>query len=398
MTRTKSAADARGRVKARSGLNAFISLTAERGDGPLIAVKDNIDVAGVVTTGGGMLLPRIPAAADAAVVDRLRAAGTVVIGKTNLNEWALGATGDNAHFGAVRNPRDERRMAGGSSSGSAAAVAAQLCDVALGTDTAGSIRIPAALCGVVGFKPTLGLLPTEGVFPVSRTLDTVGALVSDLEHAAWFLEQASGHPGPQLGDVRTVGSLRLAVPAGWVEGLDPPVAAAWLNVAGRMPEVPFPGRRALADLAATILAYEAFAVHAAWLRDAPERYGPDVRARLQLAAGVDEAAYRAALDARAVILAEVDRAMAHLDALLLPATGCTAPMLGAPDVQEPLTRFTRPVSLTGLPVLCLPAPIGHGLPVGIQVIGRRDGDRALLEIGRALEIEWSAPEPHAAAS
>ena len=382
--------EARRRIRAVPRLNAFISLTSERGDGPVVAVKDNIDVAGAVTTGGGVCLPKEPAGIDATIVARLRASGTVVVGKTNLNEWALGATGENVHFGPVRNPRDERRMAGGSSSGSAVAVAARLSDVALGTDTAGSIRIPAALCGVVGFKPTLGLLPTDGIFPVSSTLDTVGVLACDVEHVSWFLAQATGQPAPDGRRKRPAGGLRLAVPAGWVDGLDSQVATAWESVAGRLPEIPFPGRARLGDLAATILAFEVAALHAVWLRDGPERYGPDVRARLEAASAVGEAAYRAALDARLACIEAVDRVMDDLDAILLPATSCVAPLLGAVGVQDQLTRFSRPVSLTGMPVLCLPAPVGAGLPVGIQVIGGRGADRVLIEIGRALEDEWSA--------
>ncbi|HZU16135.1 MAG TPA: amidase, partial [Candidatus Dormibacteraeota bacterium] len=183
--------EARERIRHRSDLNAFISLTDEDGRGPVVAVKDLVDVRGTVTTAGSRLLPQVPADRDAPVIARMRQAGCVVIGKANLHEWAFGLTSENPHYGPVRNPLDPSRVAGGSSGGSAAAVAAGMCDWALGTDTGGSIRVPAALCGVVGFKPTLGTVDTEGVVPLSRTLDTLGPLAPDVRSAASALEAMS---------------------------------------------------------------------------------------------------------------------------------------------------------------------------------------------------------------
>ncbi|HEY4865779.1 MAG TPA: amidase, partial [Candidatus Dormibacteraeota bacterium] len=156
-------AQARERIRERSDLNAFISLTEEDGEGPVVAVKDLVDVRGAVTTAGSVLLPSVPAEDDAPTVRRMREFGCVVVGKTNLHEWAFGVTSDNPHYGPVRNPRNPELVAGGSSGGSAAAVAAGMCDWAVGSDTGGSIRIPAAFCGVVGFKPTVGTIDTEGV-------------------------------------------------------------------------------------------------------------------------------------------------------------------------------------------------------------------------------------------
>jgi aspartyl-tRNA(Asn)/glutamyl-tRNA(Gln) amidotransferase subunit A len=175
---------ARRRILERAELNAFISVSAEDGSGTVVAVKDLVDVAGMVTTAGGIILPREPAPDDAPVIRRLRQEGCVIVGKANLHEFAYGVTSINPHYGAVRNPHDIQRVAGGSSGGSAVAVAAGMCDWAVGSDTGGSIRIPASFCGVVGFKPQLGSIDTTGVIPLSRSLDTLGPLAADVMGAA----------------------------------------------------------------------------------------------------------------------------------------------------------------------------------------------------------------------
>src|SRR5207248_9846719 len=175
-----SAAPALGRELGRMELNAFISRSQEKGSGDAVAVKDLVDVEGMVTTAGGIILPNVPATHDAPVVARIRQAGCVVAGKANLHEFAYGVTNINPHYGTALNPHDPGRVAGGSSGGSAVAVAAEICDWAIGSDTGGSIRIPASLCGVVGFKPKLGTITTEGVFPLSKSLDTVGPMASEV--------------------------------------------------------------------------------------------------------------------------------------------------------------------------------------------------------------------------
>ncbi|TMF64655.1 MAG: amidase [Chloroflexi bacterium] len=169
--------DARARIRERSDLNAFISVSDERGDGTVVAVKDLIDVKGMVTTAGGVILPAEPATDDAPVITRIRHAGCVVVGKANLHEFAYGVTSVNPHYGPVRNPYDSSRVAGGSSGGSAVAVAAGMCDWAVGSDTGGSIRIPASFCGVAGFKPEFGSIEIAGVIPLAHSLDTLGPLV-----------------------------------------------------------------------------------------------------------------------------------------------------------------------------------------------------------------------------
>jgi aspartyl-tRNA(Asn)/glutamyl-tRNA(Gln) amidotransferase subunit A len=380
-------ADARRRIGESAEINAFICLTEETEGEPVIAVKDLIDVRGVPTTGGSSFLPNHPARRDARVVALARAPGCAVVGKTNLYEWAYGVSSANPSFGSVRNPRDPTRSAGGSSSGSAAAVAAGACDWAIGSDTAGSIRIPASLCGVVGFKPTYGTLSTRGVIPLARSLDTVGSLAPDVATAAGGVEVMSGRgPHPRPEPARQ--GWRLAVPAGWVSDLDEPTAEAWGAVAAGLPEIDFPSRRELFEIAETIQRAEAASFHRPWLNRWPERYSPDVLERLKAGLDVKAVDYLdARTDQRRMRVAS-RRAMNDEDALLLPATACVAPPVDAEEVREPLTRFTRPFSLTGQPIVVLPAPTS-GLPVGIQVVGRWRDDGRVVAIANALEKEWT---------
>src|ERR1700704_6098294 len=214
---------ARRRILERADLNAFISVSSEEGRGIVVAVKDLVDVAGMVTTAGGVILPREPAAQDAPVIRRLRQEGCVIVGKTNLHEFAYGVTSVNPHYGAVRNPHDVERVAGGSSGGSAVAVSAGMCDWAVGSDTGGAIRIPASFCGVVGFKPALGSIDTTGVIPLSRSLDTLGPIAPDVAAAAEAYSMMSG----ESLRVESISSPRLGVPAGWVAGLDEQTATTW---------------------------------------------------------------------------------------------------------------------------------------------------------------------------
>lgn len=379
-------ADARRRIHRSAELNAFICLTEETEGEPVVAVKDLIDVRGVPTTGGGAILSDEPARRDARAVALARAAGCAVVGKTNLYEWAYGVSSDNPHFGAVLNPRDPSRSAGGSSSGSAAAVAAGLCDWAIGTDTAGSIRIPASLCGVVGFKPTYGTVSAHGVIPLARSLDTVGSLAPDVATAAGAVEVMSGKPlaGPRADG----GALRLGVPADWVDGLDAPTARAWGAVAADLPEIEFPRRTELFALAETIQRAEAAAFHRPWMRRCPERYSFVVLNKLLAGLDVTAVDYLGARQERARLRSAARRALEGLDAILVPATACVAPPIDAEEVREPLIRFTRPFNLTGQPVVTIPAPVS-GLPVGIQVVGRTGEDARTVGVARALEAAWS---------
>src|SRR5690242_692384 len=215
--------DARRKISELRDLNAFISVTDEEGDGQVVGVKDLIDVKGTVTTAGGIILPKTPAAKDAPVVRRLREHGCVMVGKTNLHEFAYGVTSVNPHYGTVRNPHDRTRVAGGSSGGSAVAVAAGMCDWAIGSDTGGSIRIPSALCGIVGFKPAYGTIDKTAVIPLSRSLDTLGPMAPDVATAAQAFSMMTGDAIATMPATRP----RIAVPAGWVRDLDETTARAW---------------------------------------------------------------------------------------------------------------------------------------------------------------------------
>ena len=382
-----TAREARDRIRAREDLHAFISLTEEEGSGPIVAVKDLVDVRGTVTTAGGTILEPSPATEDAPLVRRMRESGCVVIGKANLHEWAFGVTSSNPHYGAVRNPHDPERIPGGSSGGSAAAVAAGLCDWAVGSDTGGSIRIPASLCGVVGFKPTVGTVDTTGVFPLSRTLDTMGPIAPDVRSAARALEMMSELTGLVASAHRPLSELRIAVPRGWGEDLHPEIAAAWSRVASGLPRVEFPERRTLAEAAMAILDLEAATVHRRWLERCPEKYGDDVRERLQRAAGTSRQAYVQALLEQSRVRVQVEAAMDGWDALLAPVTRIPAPRIGEYHDRADLTAYTRPFNATGQPVMAVPAPV-DALPVGVQVVGRFGREAELVEVALALEEAW----------
>lgn len=386
-----NADQARAAIRARPDLHAFISLTEERGEGTIVGVKDLVDVAGTVTTAGAIILPPTPAAADAPVIAAMRGAGCVVAGKTNLHEWAFGVTNINPHHGTVANPRAPGRVSGGSSGGSAAAVAAGLVDWALGSDTGGSVRIPAALCGVVGFKPTLGTFDMEGVVPLSHSLDTLGPLAPDVDSAIRAFAQMRGRDEPEPLPARALADLRLAVVEGWAEDLDPPSAAAWARMTEGLPAIPLPSRADLNGAGFTMLLVEAGARHRRWVEAMPERYGADVLDLLRRGLETPRAEYVAALDAQARLRVEVARAMgqAGLDALLVPATRIVAPPVGATFRRADLTIYTRPFNTTGHPAVCLPVPDTE-LPVGIQLVGHHGRDLELLAVARAVEAAWRA--------
>ena len=373
---------ARQTIQERSELNAFISVSEESGSGTVVAVKDLVDVAGMVTTAGGIILPQVPATKDAPVVERIRQAGCVVVGKANLHEFAYGATSANPHYGSVRNPHDTSRVAGGSSGGSAVAVAARMCDWAIGSDTGGSIRIPSSLCGVVGFKPALGSIDTAGVIPLSRSLDTLGPIAPDVAGAARAYTMMSGEALQADSSRRP----RLAFPAGWVTGLDEATERAWKQAARDVPEVPFPDRQQLADVGLTILMVEAAVFHRRWVSECPEKYGADVLGHLQRGLQILAVDFDEALVAWPRLRNEAMKAMEGIDALLVPATAIVAPSVEAgSEAREPLTRFTRPFNTTGQPVVVIPAPV-DGLPVGIQVVSRTNGDA--ISAAGWLEREW----------
>ena len=374
--------EARRRIEERADLHAFISVSTEEGAGTVVAVKDLVDVAGMVTTAGGIILPNEPAARDAPVVERIRGKGCVIVGKTNLHEFAYGVTSTNVHYGNVLNPHDPGRVAGGSSGGSAVAVAAQMCDWAIGSDTGGSIRIPASLCGIVGFKPALGTIDLTGVVPLSWSLDTLGPMAPDVVGAALAFSMMS----EETVDIEHLARPRLAVPAGWVGDLDDPTERAWRLVSDGLPEIEFVDHGLLFRNGLTILLVEAATYHRRWATEFPEKYGADVLGHIRRGLGLLAVDFEEAMRERRRLREEAGRAMDGIDAMLLPATAIVAPLVGAGDeVREPLARFTRPFNTTGQPVVALPAPV-RGLPVGMQVVGRTNADT--LRAALWLEREW----------
>lgn len=370
------------------------------GTGPLagvpVAVKDLIDVAGLPTRcGSAVRADAGPAEHDAAVVAALRAAGAVVVAKTHTHEFAYGPTGDVAAGGPCHNPHDVARITGGSSSGSAAAVAAGLVPLALGTDTGCSVRTPAALCGVVGLKPALDALPTAGVFPLSETCDHVGLLGRDVDTVAVAFSALTGRridPGAGLRDT-VIG--RPTDPYWQVH--DPEIAAAVDRAAGTLiaagatvRELTLPGIDELAATYPVIVGAEAYATHARWLAERPGDYQPPTAARLRAAAAHTAADYITAQRTRRRLAGELTERLrrAGIDLLLLPTTPLRATPIGAEQVSAPdgtrvavrpaLLSLTLPFNLLGWPAVSVPAPDVPGLPAGVQVAAVQGGEQAVL--------------------
>lgn len=403
---------------------AEAELRAGRDRGPLhgipIAIKDILDVTGVPTRCGSQVREDAPAAAaDAAAVARLRAAGAVIVGKTVTHEFAGGVLSPPA-----RNPWDPSRIPGGSSGGSAAAVAAGSCLAALGTDTAGSIRIPAALNGVVGLKPTTGRVSTRGVFPLSWSLDTVGPLAKTVDDATLVLNAIVGDAPETGGGLWTatdgeagdnLRGIRLGVPrAYFFDRLQTDVEAAveaaivlLADLGAEVIDTPWPEARAASAAGFVIVRPEMAAVHAETLRALPERFGPVLRARLEAFSLFPARGYLRARQARSAVrrvMAELF--VAHrLDALVMPTVAATATPAGQmtiafPDGEEPIhagfTRLTMPFNATGQPALSVPCGLdAAGLPIGVQLVGAPRADAALCRIGRVYEraAGWSERRP-----
>jgi Asp-tRNA(Asn)/Glu-tRNA(Gln) amidotransferase A subunit family amidase len=388
------------------------ALTAElaRGEwrGPLhgvaIGVKDLFDVAGLPTRAGSTVLADAPAAtADAPVVARLRAAGAVVVAKLHTHEFAYGPTGDVAATGPARNPHDPSRITGGSSSGSAAAIAAGHLPLALGTDTGASVRTPAALCGVVGLKPAFGALSTEGVFPLSETCDHVGVLAADVHAAsvAWdVLSRPDGTGGgiqaPGVAGVR-VGVLVDDYWRAFDPALDAAVDAAAETLRARGASVVEVSTPMVGELAATypvIVGAEAYATHSAWLAERPQDYQDATRERILRWADQPAREYVDALRAKRRLAAAMRAAVADVDVLLLPTTRLRATPIGvdaidvdgvAVPVRPQLLDLTLPFNLTGWPAVSVPGCVADGgLPAGVQVVGVRFEERGVLRVAGAL--------------
>lgn len=410
-------------IEARSDVNAFITVLRERaladaqradaelGDGawrgPLhgipLAIKDLIDVVGCRTTSGSAL-PSQEAAADAPVIARLREAGAIILGKTNLHEFAFGTTCDESAFGPVRHPRHGDYSAGGSSGGSAAAVATGMALGALGTDTGGSIRIPSAACGTVGLKPGLGELSCDGIVPLSTTLDHVGPMAQTVADTALIYDALRGGPATDLTPPSTA---RFGVPRPYFgDLLEDGVRQALEEVERRLRKAGHEVVDAPIEHAAwTPHVYlhvslpEASWYHAPLLERHASSYSPGVRLRLEMGRSVLAEDYVRAMKLREILRARVDRALEGCDALLLPALPIPSPRLGAATVRigdgdEPvramMLRLTQLFNITGHPAAALPAPAAaDGWPRGLQLVGRHGATPALLALAALVERQIS---------
>ena len=377
-------------------------IAAGRHAGPLhgvpVSIKDLVDVAGVPTTSGSKVPPRLPGT-DAPVVRRLREAGAIVIGKTNLHEFAFGTTSDETAFGPVRHPEDPSRSAGGSSGGAAAALVKGMCYGAVGTDTGGSIRIPSAACGTVGLKPGAGEIPTGGVMPLSTTLDHVGPMARTLADVRLLYDVMSGmHREPE-----TLRQLTFGVPrAYFFDRLDAGArsctehALDGLEKAGhRLQETAVAHVHWTPHVYLHIVLPEASSLHADWLSRYPDAYSPGIRLRLEMGSYVLAEDYVRALRLREALTVAVSAALDRFDALLLPTLPIAAPPLGAATVdvdgvempvRAAMLSLTQLFNLTGHPVVSLPSGRGpEGLPRGLQIVGRRGDTARLLDIAAAVE-------------
>lgn len=380
--------------------------------GPLRGVpfglKDIIETAGVRTTGGSLQRLTYVPNRDADVATRLKEAGGVLLGKLNTHEFAAGATGENPHFGAARNPWDLDRIAGGSSSGSAAAVAARMLPFAVGTDTGGSIRIPAACCGVVGLKPTYGLVSRSGIFPLSWSLDHVGPLCRTVRDAGLVLRVMAPSPEadyeaaalPQ--DLR---GLRVGVLRPWIEeGVAPDVKAAFeaalaaLRELGcRLQDVDVPPARDMAMVNRAVALPEGSAWHLPYLRTSPDRYGPDVRARKEAGLAFSAVEYLNAQRLRRQYCRQMHRLWDQAEVMVSPTLPMVAPPIGSPrQVQADLIRLTAPINLLGCPAISVPAGFGEaGMPVGLQIIAPPFREVRLLRVAASFEAAtgWARQVP-----
>lgn len=406
-------------------LNAFITVTAdealaaaaaadaERAAGRVrsalhgipISLKDLIDQQGIPTTAASNLRRSAVAPHDAPVTARLRAAGAVLVGKTNLHEFAYGTTNEDSCIGPARNPHNTAHSPGGSSGGSAAAIVAGLSVASVGTDTGGSIRIPAGACGIVGLKPTYGEVPTDGVVPLSRSLDHVGPLARTVTDA-WLLQEvlAGRTPAPAttLG-MAPLRGLRVGVLRGYfVDVLDTDVARVFHDAVetlrregAEVEDVVLPHASDIGPVYLHLQLAEAAAYHAATIEQHPERYTPNVRLRLEMGRYVMAEDTVRAVRGRQVIAREIDAALDGRAALLTPTLPIPAPPLGAATVpvgtgtqpvRAMMLRLTQPFNLGGHPAVSLPCgTTPAGLPVGIQLAGRRGATTGLMRVARACE-------------
>ncbi len=375
-------------------------------DGAIVSIKDLFDVAGEPTRAGSKILAEEAklAAADAPVVRRLRAAGAVIVAKTNMTEFALGGIGANPHFGTPGNPSDRARVPGGSSSGAAVTAADGMCEIAIGTDTGGSVRIPAGLCGIVGFKPSRQRVPTEGAFPLSTTLNSIGPLARSVVDCAKADAVLSGGDFAAPEPIALAG-LRFGIVQGLpLESLDQTVTASFaaalksLSAAGvRLTDETLP----LLDEMREVNAYggivqpEACAVHRDRLKRRGADIDPNVRVRLERGGAVSGPDYVDMMQARTRLVRAMDERLAAFDAVVMPTTPIVAPTLA--EVADPKdyaarnTLVLRNTSIGNFFDLCgVSLPLKAKLPVGLMLMARNGHDRVLLRIAAAVEKAFAS--------
>ncbi|MDP2817972.1 MAG: amidase [Polaromonas sp.] len=372
-------------------------------DGRIVSIKDLFDVAGETTTAGSKLLQgAAPATRDALVVSRLRAAGAVVIGKTNMTEFAFSGVGINPHYGTPGNALDPSRIPGGSSSGAGVSVALGMAEIAIGSDTGGSVRIPSALNGLVGFKPTQARVPRDGAYPLSFTLDCVGPLCRNVADAAATDCVLAGIAHQTL-LARAVGGLRLGVPRGLLfsQAQDAVLAAVEQALGTLLHAGATVSNEAFDELLGepfrlqergTLVAAEAAWIHRDGVATRPEAYDPIVLGRIRRGQTLSAASYIGIQQARAALLPALDARMAGLDALVLPTVPLLAPLINAVQDEDVflrtnalLLRNPSVFNFFDLPALSLPLPRQGGLAVGLMLVGQRGADRELLALGAAVE-------------
>ena len=412
-------------------LNAFITVLdvnideSQKGSpskplgGIPIAIKDLFETQGIRTTAGSKFFEDYIPAEDGVVVRKLKEAGAIIMGKTNTHEIALGVTTVNPHFGACHNPWDQNRIPGGSSGGSAVAVASGMALAALGTDTGGSIRIPASLCGVTGLKPTFGRVSVRGVFPLSWNLDHVGPLTRSVTDAALMLQVIAGYdPDDPYSINQPVDNYLAAIENGikgqrvalaignYLAEADPEVLNAvnqatheFEKLGARVEKVDMSFLQTAALANSLMTPADGAAYHHQRLKEHPDWFGADVRQRLETGLNVTSTEYIMARRTQTEVKHRLGRFFEQYDLLLLPSTPIPAPFIEGNDAIEQarrLTRFTSPFNLTGLPALSVPCGFTkNGLPIGLQIVSRAWNEAAVLQAGRAYEREtdWSTRLP-----
>jgi len=379
-----------------------------------VAVKDLYDTKGIRTTSGSRFFADNIPQEDAIVVQKIKKAGAQIIGKTNTHEIALGVTNNNPHYGACRNPWDITRISGGSSGGSAVAVAAGMAMAAIGTDTGGSIRIPASLCGVVGLKPTYGRVSLRGILPLSWNLDHAGPITRKVEDAALMLQVMGGYdeldptsvktlPGDYYSHLKdTMKERKIALAVGsFIEEADQEVLEAVRQAAQILAEqgalisevnVDFLKEGALAN--ALMTQSDGAAFHRERMKEHPDWFGADVRHRLETGAAFTSSEYILARRAQVEVKRQCESLLTLYDTLILPTTPIAAPVLEGENALErarQLTRFTSPFNLTGLPALSVPCGFTKdSLPIGLQIVSRAWNEAGVLRTGYAFQeaTDW----------